>query len=85
MPAEAVSLDIISVLTNGGLQAALAFLLMFFINAYVSEVNAHKKTIKELTDDHAETLKEIANVRQKRDEVQAVVEASRNLKTGTGL
>ena len=82
MPAEVASLDMVSILTNGGLQAALAFLLMFFINAYVSEVNAHKKTIKDLTDDHAETLKEIANVRQKRDEVQAVVEASRKTLSG---
>ncbi len=82
MPAEVASLDIISVLTNGGLQAALAFLLMFFINAYVTEVNNHKKTIRDMSDDHAETLKEIANVRQKRDEVQAVVEASRKTQSG---
>lgn len=66
-------LDIVSIVTNGGLQAVLALLLMFFINAYRNEVN-----------DHKETLKEIAMVRQKTKDVE-ILAASYKQPTSTGI
>lgn len=71
MPAS--ELDIVNIVTNGGLQAVLAMLLVFFINAYRNEVN-----------DHKETLKEIAMVRQKAEEVQAIVQANKQ-PTNSGI
>lgn len=64
-------IDIVSIVTNGGLQVVLAALLMFFINAYRNEVN-----------DHKETLKEIAMVRQKQEEVATIVKANKPTNTG---
>jgi len=70
MPTE---LDLAALINNGGVIAILSSLLAFFINAYRSEVN-----------DHKETLKEIANVRQKMQEVQEVVRASKQ-QTSSGI
>lgn len=70
MPAE---LDLATLINNGGVIAILSSLLAFFINAYRSEVN-----------DHKETLKEIAMVRQKADEV-AIIAASYKAPTSSGI
>lgn len=59
-------LDLVSLISDGGVMVILSSLLMFFINAYRNEVN-----------DHKETLKEIAMVREKQKEVQALVQANK--------
>lgn len=70
MPSE---LDLATLINNGGVIAILSSLLAFFINAYRNEVN-----------DHKDTLKEIAMVRQKAEEVQAIVEANKR-PTSSGI
>lgn len=66
-------IDLATLINNGGVIAILSALLTFFINAYRNEVN-----------DHKDTLKEIAMVRQKAEEVQAIVAANK-MPTSTGI
>jgi len=66
-------IDLATLINNGGVIAILSALLTFFINAYRNEVN-----------DHKDTLKEIAMVRQKAEEVQAIVNAKKQ-PTSTGI
>jgi hypothetical protein len=58
-----MDLDIPALLNNGGIIALLSAFLAYFINAYKNEVN-----------DHKDTLKEMAMVRQKQEDVKSVVE-----------
>jgi len=71
MPTE---LDLAALINNGGVIAILSSLLAFFINAYRNEVNDHKAT-----------LKEIAMVRQKQEEVKSVVETWKNRQEMGGI
>jgi len=70
MPTE---LDLAALINNGGVIAILSSLLAFFINAYKNEVN-----------DHKDTLKEIAMIRQKHADVQAIVAANKQ-PTSSGI
>jgi len=65
--------QIFKLISDGSIITILASLLVWFIKAYRDEVR-----------DHKETLKEIAGVRQKMQEVQEVVRATR-LPTQTGI
>lgn len=58
--------ELINAVSSGGLEAVLGTLVAFLIMWLRSEIS-----------DHKETLKEIAMVRQKQEEVAQVVEASR--------
>jgi len=71
MPTE---LDLAALINNGGVIAILSSLLAFFINAYRNEVN-----------DHKDTLKEIAMVRQKQEEVKSVVETWKTRSESGGI
>jgi hypothetical protein len=63
--------DLMNALTSGSPTLILGIIAAYFINAYNREVS-----------DHKETLKEIGMIRQKQQEVQTIVAAS---KTTSGI